>query len=254
MISDLSAPRQAANRIGAERCFSPPREEVTIPDVMSETEIHGLRVRSAGEVPYGEAWEMQRRLHAERVAGERPDTLVLLTHPRVITLGRGTDPANLLYPPDECRARGFEVVETDRGGDITYHGPGQLVGYPIVDLRARGLGPREFLRAIEASLIDLLGSYGIESERIEGLTGVWTPAGKVAAIGIRVSRGVSMHGFALNVTTRLADFDLIVPCGIADRSVARMADLVAEPVTPEEVAARYPRFLAEALRAAGDAR
>jgi lipoyl(octanoyl) transferase len=162
-------------------------------------------------------------------------------------MGRGTDPANLLLPPDECRRRGFEVFETDRGGDITYHGPGQLVGYPIVDLRPRGLGPRDFLRRLEASLIDLLAEYRIDADRVDGLTGVWTPAGKVAAIGIRISRGVSMHGFALNVTTTLTDFDLIVPCGIRDRKVARMADLVDAPVTVAEVASRYPPFLAASL-------
>jgi lipoate-protein ligase B len=162
-------------------------------------------------------------------------------------MGRGTDPSNLLLSPAECHARGYEVFETDRGGDITYHGPGQLVGYPIVDLRPRGLGPRDYLRRLEGSLIDLLATYDVDARRVEGLTGVWTDRGKVAAIGIRISRGVSMHGFALNVTTALTDFDAIVPCGIQDRAVTRMADLVEGDVTVEEVAERYPEHLAKAL-------
>jgi lipoyl(octanoyl) transferase len=196
---------------------------------------------------YGDAFDLQRRIHSERAAGERPDTLILLTHPPVITLGRGSHPENLLKTPEECRALGVEVHETDRGGDITYHGPGQLVGYPIVDLRARGLGPREFLRALEESLIRLLATYGIAAGRVEGLTGAWVGDEKVAAIGIRISRGVSMHGFALNVTTDLNEFDLIVPCGIRDRGVTRLADLVPDPVTTDEVADRYPPILAGVL-------
>jgi len=215
---------------------------------MQEAQIHGLSVLTPGEMAYGEALGLQRRLHAERVAGERPDTLVLLTHPRVITMGRGTTPSNLLLSPDECRRQGYEIFETDRGGDITYHGPGQLVGYPIVDLRPRNLGPRDYLRRLEGSLIDVLATFSIEAHRVDGLTGVWTDRGKVAAIGIRISRGVSMHGFALNVTTTLTDFDAIVPCGIGDRAVARMADLVPEAVTVEDVAERYPGCLAGRLR------
>lgn len=196
---------------------------------------------------YADAFALQRELHAERAAGARPDTLILLTHSPVITLGRGTHAENLLKTPEECRALGVEVEETDRGGDITYHGPGQLVGYPIVDLRTRGLGPREFLRALEESLIRLLGDYGVTAGRVEGLTGAWVGDEKVAAIGIRISRGVSMHGFALNVTTDLEEFDLIVPCGIRDRGVTRMSDLLPEPVTVDDVADRYPPFLAAVL-------
>jgi lipoyl(octanoyl) transferase len=200
-----------------------------------------------GEVPYLEAFALQRRLHAERVAGDRPDTLVLLTHPPVVTLGRGADPAHLLLTPEECRARGVEVHETDRGGDITYHGPGQLVGYPIVDLRERDLGPREFLRFIEGTLIRLLAGYDVEAERVPGLTGVWTGDRKVAAIGIRISRGVSLHGFALNVTTDPADFDLIVPCGIRDRGVTSLSRRLESPVDLEEVADRYAPLFATML-------
>jgi len=209
-----------------------------------------LAVVRRGETPYGEAFELPRELHAERCAGARPDTLILLTHPPVVTLGRASDPAHLLLTPEECRARGVEVHETDRGGDVTWHGPGQLVGYPIVDLRARGLGPRAFLRRLEGSLIDLLASFGVGAGREEGLTGVWSGGAKVAAIGIRVSRGVSMHGFALNVTTDPAAFGLIVPCGIRDRPVTSLDRLTDEPVTVESVSARYPPFLSAILDSA----
>jgi lipoate-protein ligase B len=216
--------------------------------VAHETQRYGtVTCLRRGEIPYAEAFDLQRRLHAERVAGARPDTLILLTHPPVVTLGRGADPAHLLVSPDECRARGVEVHETDRGGDITYHGPGQLVGYPIVDLRARGLGPREFLRLLEETLIRLLGDFGVDAGRIHGLTGVWVGDRKVAAMGIRISRGVSMHGFALNVTTDLSDFDLIVPCGIRDRGVTSLAELLGRPVTVDEVADLYPPILAAML-------
>lgn len=202
-----------------------------------------------GEIPYAQALEMQRLIHFERCDGLREDTLILLTHPPVVTLGRGSDPAHLLLSPEGYRERGVEVLETDRGGDVTYHGPGQLVGYPIVDLRARGLGPREFLRRLELSLMFLLDTFGIESGRIPGLTGVWVGEEKIAAMGIRVSRGVSQHGFALNVTTDPAAFDLIVPCGIRDHGVTSMTRVLDREVDLGEVADRYPDCLVRALGA-----
>ncbi len=208
-----------------------------------------IEVITCGEVPYLEAWDRQRVLHAERVAGQRPDTLLLLTHPPVVTLGRGADRAHLRLPEEGYAARGVELHETDRGGDVTYHGPGQLVGYPIVDLRGRGLGPREFLRRLETSIMGLLREYGIASERIEGLTGVWVRDEKVAAMGIRISRGVSQHGFALNVTTDPREFDLIVPCGIPDKGVTSISLILGREVSLDEVAARYPPHLEAALDA-----
>jgi lipoyl(octanoyl) transferase len=192
---------------------------------------------------------MQRRIHAERVEGARPDTIILLSHPPVVTLGRGSDEAHLLLSPEAYEARGVEVHETDRGGDVTYHGPGQLVGYPIVDLRARDLGPREFLRRLELSLMLLLETYGIDSGRVPGLTGVWVGPEKIAALGIRISRGVSQHGFALNVTTDPSEFELIVPCGIRDRGVTSMSQVLDREVDLGEVARRYPECLGRALSA-----
>lgn len=208
-----------------------------------------MEVRVLGEVPWPEAQALQRRLHAERAAGARDDVLLLLSHPPVVTLGRGGDEAHLLLPREEYAARGIAVFETDRGGDVTYHGPGQLVGWPIVDLRARDLGPRTFLRVLERSLIDLLGELGVAAGRVEGLTGVWVGAEKVAAIGIRVSRGVTLHGFALNVATDPAEFGVIVPCGIRDRGVTSLSRLLERSPGVEEVAARYPPHLERALEA-----
>lgn len=217
--------------------------------------IEGVSVVRLGQIPYREALELQRGIHAERVAGDRGDTLLLLTHPPVITLGRGSDPAHLLLSPEEYTRRGVEVIETDRGGDVTWHGPGQLVGYPIVDLRARGLGPRTFLRALEESLILLLAEYGLSGTRMAGLTGVWLgqPGGpargpeKVAAIGIRVARGVTLHGFALNVTTDPRSFDLIVPCGIRDHGVTSLDRHLEVPVDVEDAVRRYPAHLGSVL-------
>ncbi|MHC4471887.1 MAG: lipoyl(octanoyl) transferase LipB [Planctomycetota bacterium] len=208
----------------------------------------GILVLEKGVVEYGEALELQRRIHAERVAGDRPDTLLLLTHPPTVTLGRAARREHLLLTPDDYRERGIEVHETDRGGDVTYHGPGQLVGYPIVDLRARDLGPRSFLRLLEESLILLLAEYRVAAERVAGLTGVWAAGKKVAAMGIRVSRGVSLHGFALNVTTDPADFEPIVPCGIREHGVTSLALLTSAPVTVEEAAERYPPLLDRCFR------
>jgi lipoyl(octanoyl) transferase len=198
-----------------------------------------LSVMYLGRVAYREGWEIQARLVDLRKAGAIGDVLVMLEHPPVLTLGRnssskGAGRENLLLSQEALAARGVEVVETNRGGDITYHGPGQLVGYPIFDLRGpvRGerkwLGPVDFVRQMEEALIRTMADYGVAAERVPGRTGVWTqPNGsveekKIAAIGIHVSAGVTSHGFALNVTTDLRDFEWIVPCGISDRGVTSL--------------------------------
>lgn len=158
-----------------------------------------------------------------------PDTLLLLEHPPTITLGRGTDGADLLSDAPTLAARGIALVRTDRGGEITYHAPGQLVGYPILDLRAHGQDLHRYLRDLEEALIRALAPFGLNGERVPGLTGVWVGGAKIAAIGIKVSRWVSTHGFALNVSPDLTpmrrDF---VPCGIKDRGVTSLAELVPE--------------------------
>ncbi len=175
-----------------------------------------LEVRDLGRVPYGEALELQRTLAEDRIAGRIPDTLLLLEHPPVITLGRGTRQTSLPIDPEALRRRGVEVFEIERGGDVTYHGPGQLVGYPIIDLQQHKPDLHWYLRRLEDVLISSLAGFGIPAERREKYTGVWTRGRKIASIGIHVRQWVTWHGFALNVTTDLSPFSLIVPCGIPD--------------------------------------
>jgi lipoyl(octanoyl) transferase len=184
-----------------------------------------LSVHDLGRRPYGEVLELQRELRRQRLAGElTQDVLLLVEHDPVVTLGRGTRPASLPLPAAELERRGIEVVEVERGGDVTYHGPGQLVGYPILDLTGHREDLHWYLRQLESALILALGRLGIPAERNPGLTGVWTRGRKIASIGVHVRQWVTLHGFALNVTTQLDRFDLIVPCGIRDvvmTSVAR---------------------------------
>ena len=173
---------------------------------------------------YAEAFRLQRELVESRQRGVIPDQLVLLEHPHTITLGRNGKRENLLATEDVLRRAGISFQETDRGGDITYHGPGQIVGYPIVDLREWKRDVGAYVRAIEQVLIDTLADFGISAERVAGLTGVWTGGRKIAAIGVHISRWVTSHGFALNVTTDLSYFQYIVPCGLT-LPVTSMAEL-----------------------------
>lgn len=175
-----------------------------------------LDVRDLGVVPYDDALALQRTLAEDRIAGRIPDTLLLLEHPPVITLGRGTRPTSLPIDAEALKRRGIDVVEIERGGDVTYHGPGQLVGYPIIDLQRHKPDLHWYLRQLEAMLIAALGTLGIPAGRNAGYTGVWTGGRKIASIGIHVRQWVTWHGFALNVTTDLSPFSLIVPCGIPD--------------------------------------
>ena len=196
--------------------------------VVSEMTPHHGEVHWLGEgIDYAWAWGLQRELLEERVAGERGDTLLLMGHAPVYTAGRRSVPEDVLAQLDA------PLVETDRGGQTTYHGPGQLVGYPIVSLAELGLGPKRYVAAVESALIASLAEYGVPAHREEGLTGVWTGAGKIAAIGVKVSRGVTMHGFALNVATDLRAYEPIVPCGIGDRPVTSLAALLGSAPHPE---------------------
>jgi lipoyl(octanoyl) transferase len=203
---------------------------------MPEEYARALQVRLLGRVPYQEALAFQESLVQARRSGEIPDQLILLEHPHVITLGTSSQEEHLLLSGEEREERGIELFQAGRGGDVTYHGPGQLVGYPILDLNPDRKDLHRYLRDLEEVLILALGSFGIRGTREEGLTGVWTPRGKVAAIGVRVSSGwVTSHGFALNVDPDMAQFSSIVPCGIQDRRVASMAEVLGRPVTLEEV-------------------
>jgi lipoyl(octanoyl) transferase len=178
-------------------------------------------------MPYAEALATQRALVEERRAGRVDDLLLLVEHPPVLTLGVRGDggKSHILASAEALAARGIEVFETGRGGDITYHGPGQIVGYPILDLRPDRCDVHRYVRDLEEVLMRTAGDYGIPTGRIAGLTGVWAGDAKLAAIGVRISRWITSHGFALNATTALSDFDLIVPCGISDREVTSLAVL-----------------------------
>ena len=178
---------------------------------------------------------MQRRLVAERAAGQIPDTLLLLEHAHVYTAGRRSPPEHVLLDAVGLRQLGVPLVETDRGGEVTYHGPGQLIGYPIVSLRDRGLGPWQYVRELERLLIDTLACFDICAHVEQGLTGVWVYRAKIGAIGVKVSQGVAHHGFALNVAPDLDYYRHIVPCGIADREVTSMAKLLGYPVPMDAV-------------------
>ncbi|MSQ22052.1 MAG: lipoyl(octanoyl) transferase LipB [Dehalococcoidia bacterium] len=188
-----------------------------------------------GRWEYKRAWDLQRSLARARAEDRVGDTLLFLEHPPVYTLGRRSKPADLLLPRDALEVRGAQLVDVDRGGEITFHGPGQLVGYPIISLRAWG-GPLQYVRALEEALIRVLDVYGIAAGCLDGLTGVWAGGAKIAAIGVKVSRGVTTHGFALNVATDLSWFQNIVPCGIRDRDVTSMERLLGQLVPVEGVA------------------
>jgi lipoyl(octanoyl) transferase len=191
--------------------------------------------RYLGLVPYAEAHELQQELVEKRKRDEIPDQFLLLEHPHVITLGRAANGANVLID-DETRARfGVELFETGRGGDVTYHGPGQLVGYPIIKLAPDRCDIRRYVRDLEEVLIRTAADFGISARRIEGLTGVWAGNEKLAAIGVRISRWVTMHGFAFNITTDLNYFRLIVPCGIRNHGVTSLHKLLGSPVEMSDV-------------------
>jgi lipoyl(octanoyl) transferase len=200
-------------------------------------------------VPYREALALQEHLVAERRAGRVPDLLLLLEHPHVITLGTGSHLEHVLAGPEERARRGIELVEAGRGGDVTYHGPGQLVGYPVLDLKPDRKDLHRYLRDVEEALIGALTELGLEAGREPGLTGVWTAGGKVAAIGVRVSSGwITSHGFALNVDPDLSYFGSIVPCGIADREVTSVARELGAPVDPARVRGAVVRAMARVFR------
>ena len=189
-----------------------------------------------GVVPYADALALQRRVHGEVVAGRRGDTLIVLEHPRVYTLGRRARAGDVLADARELAAMGAEVHPTDRGGEATYHGPGQLVAYPIIDLRRWGGGPLKYVRALESVIIAALGDFGIAAESEGRPTGVWTGGRKIAAIGVKVSRRVTMHGFALNVSTDLSYFDRIVACGLPDARATSMRRELGRDISTGEVA------------------
>lgn len=194
---------------------------------MTTTTQQTVRVLQCGTLEYTAAWAMQRDLARQRSAGAAGDTLLLLQHPHTYTLGRATKAGHLLVSTDTLAEQGVALVETDRGGDITYHGPGQVVGYPILKLSRHGGDLLRYLRMLEQTIIIVLAEYGIAGGRVPGLTGVWVGDEKIAAIGVKLTAsGVTLHGFALNVSTDLHFFRQIIPCGIADKGVTSLAQLL----------------------------
>jgi len=211
-------------------------------------------VRRLGRVPYADALDLQARLVAERQSGAIPDTLLLLEHEPVLTLGRNARRENVLIPEPALRERGIAVFETGRGGDVTYHGPGQVVGYPIVELPPGRRDVHRYVRDLEEVMIRACADLGVVAGRIPGLTGAWVGHQKVGAIGVRIARWVTSHGFALNVSPDLSPFDLIVPCGIRDKGVTSLERLLGGPVPVDRVLPRLAdHFAAVFERQAQDA-
>ncbi len=202
-----------------------------------------------GGVPYGEALELQRSIARERISGVIPqDVLLLVEHPPVVTLGRASKEKHLVASPAFLESKGVELFEVERGGNVTFHGPGQLVGYPIIDLKRHRQDLHWYLRHLEQALIDALGEYGIPGERSTGYTGVWTRGKKIASIGVHARDWVTWHGFALNVTTDLSYFDLIVPCGISGVVMTSMSrELGDERIAADEVMQTVAAKLGEAF-------
>jgi lipoyl(octanoyl) transferase len=206
--------------------------------------LRTLAVRRLGRVPYERGLSLQADLVARRQRGDIPDTLLLLEHDPVFTLGRNARVENVLLPEDALRARGFGVHETGRGGDVTYHGPGQAVGYPILHLEPGRQDVHRYVRDLEEVMIRACADEGVAAERIAGKSGVWVGREKVGAIGVRIARWVTSHGFALNVANDLAPFELIVPCGIRDHGVTSLERLRGRPVSLQHTFDRLAHHVA----------
>lgn len=203
-----------------------------------------------GRMPYAQALELQRNVARDRISGVIPqDVLLLVEHPPVVTLGRSSKENNLMASPAFLAEHGIELFEVERGGDVTFHGPGQLVGYPIIDLKRHRQDLHWYLRQLEQALINALAKYGIAGERNSGYTGVWTAGRKIVSIGVHARDWVTWHGFALNVTTDLSYFDLIVPCGISGVVMTSISEETgAAEISSEDVASTVSNAFAEAFR------
>jgi lipoyl(octanoyl) transferase len=208
---------------------------------MTSVPLRLLIVRRLGQVSYADGLAMQQDLVAKRAAGEIEDHLLLLEHPHVLTLGvkAGAARQNVLATPERLAELGVEVHETGRGGDVTYHGPGQLVGYPVLSLKPDRCDVHQYVRDLEEVMIRVTADYGFGAGRISGLTGAWVGVEKIGAIGVRIQRWVTSHGFAYNVNSDLDFFKLIVPCGISDRGVTSLSRLSGRSVPLDEVAERF---------------
>jgi lipoyl(octanoyl) transferase len=203
-------------------------------------DMRTLEVRRLGLVPYADGLELQRRLVEERKADQIPDTLLLLQHPHVLTVGVKKDGrSHILASPERLTSLGVDVFETGRGGDVTYHGPGQLVGYPILNLDPDRRDVHRYVRDLEEVMIRVCADYGLEAGRVKGFSGAWIADEKIGAIGVRISRWITSHGFAFNVATDIDFFNLIVPCGIADKGVTSLASRLGRAPAMSEVEDRF---------------
>jgi lipoyl(octanoyl) transferase len=214
-------------------------------DVLFDPQRQCCHVEEHGLVNYAEGLALQHERVAQRKAQQIPDTLILLEHPHVFTLGRNARHEHLLVSLDAMQNAGIELFETDRGGDITYHGPGQLVGYPIFDLTRHRRDIAWYMRSVEEALIRVAADYGIAAGRIRNATGVWVGDDKLAALGVHVSRWITSHGFAFNANTDLRYFQWIIPCGLRDRGVTSLERLLGRKVSMEEVRRRVVRYFGE---------
>ncbi|MFA9470859.1 MAG: lipoyl(octanoyl) transferase LipB [Deltaproteobacteria bacterium] len=198
-----------------------------------------------GTIDYAEAHRLQKELQAKRISGEIDDTVLLLEHPPVLTMGRSAKEQHVLAAPDVLAARGISVHEVGRGGDVTYHGPGQLVAYPIIDLKPDRRDVRKYMWSLEETMIRTCADFGLAATRVEGLNGAWIGDRKVGAVGVRISRWVTMHGLALNANSDLTHFDLIVPCGIQDKTVTSLSAELGRTVFAADVIDPLARHLAD---------
>ena len=198
-----------------------------------------------GTIDYAEAHRLQKELQAKRISGEIDDTVLLLEHPPVLTMGRSAKEQHVLAAPDVLAARGISVHEVGRGGDVTYHGPGQLVAYPIIDLKPDRRDVRKYIWSLEETMIRTCADFGLAATRVEGLNGAWIGNRKVGAVGVRISRWVTMHGLAINANSDLTHFDLIVPCGIQDKTVTSLTAELGRTVFAADVIDPLARHLAD---------
>jgi len=198
-----------------------------------------------GTVEYADAHRLQKELQAKRISGEIGDTVLLLEHPPVLTMGRSAKEQHVLAAPEVLAARGISVHEVGRGGDVTYHGPGQLVAYPIIDLKPDRRDVRKYMWSLEETMIRTCADFGLSATRVEGLNGAWVGDRKVGAVGVRISRWVTMHGLALNANSDLTHFDLIVPCGIQDKKVTSLSAEIGRTVFATDVIDPLARHFAE---------
>jgi lipoyl(octanoyl) transferase len=218
-------------------------------DANPNTASRTLAVYQLGRIGYLQALALQERLLEARAAQQIPDTLLLLEHEPVITLGRGAKPEHVLASRERLLEQGVELYETGRGGDVTYHGPGQLVGYPIIDLNPDRRDVRKYVAGLEEVMIRIAAEYGLAARRIAGLNGTWIEERKLGAVGVRIRRWVTMHGFAINVTTSLNAFELIVPCGIADKQVTSLERELGDAPSMQAVTALAARVFGDVFGA-----